>query len=169
MRRAPNPRRTRATPNERFDRWIEADPNTGCWLWSGCGLKSGYGAFNRGDGVMVLTHRYAYERHYGPIPDGMFVCHRCDTPACVNPAHLFAGSPRDNTQDMLAKGRWIVPERVGEANGRAKLTAATVAEIRARLSVGEKPARLAEEFGVTTPLIYQIRRGTIWAGVDAAA
>lgn len=90
---------------------ISPEPNTGCWLWLGCSNPNGYGSFGheRVDGVRRKrsAHRYSFEYTNGPIPDGMFVCHRCDTKACVNPDHLFLGTPKDNMQDMIRKGRQV--------------------------------------------------------------
>jgi hypothetical protein len=76
-----------------------------CWIWPQ-NTKSGYGMFGVG-GRKVYAHRYAYQIMNGPIPPGMFVCHKCDNPPCVNPDHLFVGTPKDNVMDMYAKGRSI--------------------------------------------------------------
>lgn len=79
----------------------------GCWIWQGCKNNKGYGMVSRrGRGFSPqLAHRYMYEQHVGPIPDGMHLLHRCDTPACVNPTHMFIGTRSDNMRDMVAKGR----------------------------------------------------------------
>jgi hypothetical protein len=109
------PRQIRAVTQvaERF--WSKVDKSGGpdsCWIWTGARRgPNRYGTF----GVMIdgkqkqlHAHRYAFAHEHGPIPDGMFICHRCDNVICVNPAHLFLGTPRDNTLDMISKGRgWM--------------------------------------------------------------
>lgn len=90
----------------RFWRLVPDQPREGCWLWTGTPAGGRYGNFKTGRGRESTTaHRFAWELTYGPIPIGMFVCHRCDTPKCVRPDHLFLGTARENTRDMLEKGR----------------------------------------------------------------
>ena len=80
-------------------------PECGCWIWTGVWLHSGgYGEIWVG-GKKKRAHRVSFETFVRPLIDGEDVCHRCDTPACINPAHLFAGSHLDNMRDMFAKGR----------------------------------------------------------------
>ena len=79
------------------------EPNTGCWLWDGRDIK-GYGAVSVAN-KSKLAHRVSYEYHKGPIPDGMFVLHKCDMPLCINPEHLFLGTHAENMADMKRKGR----------------------------------------------------------------
>jgi hypothetical protein len=77
-----------------------------CWIYTGCLDHKGYGTISTEvHGRPRKAHRVCYEHHFGPIPEGHGVLHRCDTPACVNPAHLFAGTQTDNMRDMVAKGR----------------------------------------------------------------
>src|SRR5690349_17498383 len=94
---------------ERFCEKYVVQPN-GCWLWSAAQTVGGYGKF-KVRGSSARAHRFSYEHASGSIPDGMFVCHRCDEPRCVNPDHLFLGSPKENMLDMVAKGRQPLGER----------------------------------------------------------
>ena len=77
---------------------------TGCWLWGAAHNDQGYGVLRVND-KNVYAHRASWVVHFGELPDGHCVLHRCDVPACINPAHLFVGSKADNTKDMVAKGR----------------------------------------------------------------
>lgn len=91
----------------RFAERTRQEPN-GCVVWTGSRTQQGYGQISEGAGVRRrrhLAHRLSWELTNGPIPDGVFVCHKCDNPPCVNPSHLFVGSARDNNRDAWTKGR----------------------------------------------------------------
>lgn len=88
-------------------KWIDRavlDPNTGCWLWPGSSNPQGYGRISWKGKQRQVTH-VSYEHFKGPVPKGMLVCHKCDTPACYNPDHLFLGTHLDNRRDQIKKGR----------------------------------------------------------------
>lgn len=85
-----------------------------CWIWKGSAFQSGYGRYFHHQ-MCYRAHRVAFFLEYGEIPENLFVCHRCDNPLCVNPLHLFLGTPKDNTYDMIDKGR-LNPSR-GENKG----------------------------------------------------
>ena len=89
---------------ERLDARSIPEPNSGCILWTGAVARRGYGKL-RVKNRVTAAHRVAYELAHGPVPPGMFVCHRCDVPSCINPAHLFAGTHQQNMDDMTAKRR----------------------------------------------------------------
>lgn len=145
------------TIKDRFEKFVLPEPNSGCWLWDGSTNWKGYGTF-RLRGRCTTAQRVSYELYRAPIPDGMFVLHKCDIRPCVNPDHLFLGTHADNMADMLAKGRGAK----GELSGAAKLTAADVLTIRASSETG---GALASRFGVAKSLIRQIRHRRVWAHI----
>ena len=157
--------RQRAAVLARMEQHFTPEPNTSCWLWFGSHTKRGYGTTSLGRRRYVYAHRLMFELFVGP-PGDEFVLHRCDTPECVNPDHLFLGTLFDNMQDAARKGRtrsMLTAERTaGECNVKAKLTADQVREIR---QSSESNIPLAERYGVTNSLIGQIRRRQIWRHV----
>lgn len=145
----------RASPQEALAKYSAAE-HSGCTLWTGTKDSGGYGRVYWGNAA-YSAHRFSYELTNGPIPDGMLVCHKCDTPSCINPDHLFLGSPQDNMNDKIAKGR--APRMAGEGAPNAKLTWAAVRDIRTNK---EKPKILAEKYGVRRSTISVIRCGKVW-------
>lgn len=149
---------------ERF--WSKVDKSGECWLWTANKDRRGYGQFFWQGRPQIATH-FAWELANGPIPDGLWVLHRCDVPSCVRVEHLFLGTHTDNMQDMIAKGRQgRVPHdnySRGEHRWSARLTASQVLEIRERHAQGAAtPNELAAEFGVTASNIYAITQRKSW-------
>ena len=137
-----------------------------CWEWTETRTSAGYGSFGW-KGKTVLAHRFAYETRYGDIPDGMHVCHACDNPSCVNPRHLWLGTPADNMRDMSSKGRANGGRIIGESSRFAKLTEADVREIRRLHDNGEFTNRaIAKMFGVTAANVGMIVKRKTWKHVD---
>lgn len=112
----------------------------------------------------MSAHRFAYEQKHGPIPQGKWVLHRCDNPACINPDHLFLGTAKDNALDAWRKGRLPKPPSpIGANNPKAALTDGQVLEIRRKYALGGIFQRqLAKEFGVAQPTIAAIVVGRTW-------
>ena len=164
------------TPTERF--WSNvalSDESDGCWLWTGASRhRLGYGATylgwdkERQRSVQVGAHVYSWELQNGPVPVGLEVCHRCDVPACVNPAHLFLGTHADNMADAGRKGHLSRDNR-GDRNPARRLSAAQVDELRSLYEPGitRNGARvtyqaLAELFGVHRSTVSLAVRGRTW-------
>lgn len=166
---------------ERFFSRVEI--TEGCWLWLGRRNDKGYGLFDA-NGRHFLAHRFSWQLHHGTSAGEKQLCHHCDTPNCVNPAHLFAGTQADNMQDMVRKGRhWNKqggarlatgdrngarshPERLarGERNGHAVLSTDQVVELRRLYATGRyRQVDLASRFGIKQQTLSKIVRGLLWS------
>lgn len=126
----------------------------GCWAWLGAHNLKGYGQFKLG-GKQLGAHRVAWELVFGEILTGLFVCHTCDNPGCVNPAHLFLGTNMDNVNDRDKKKR----NPRGVKHGMTKLNQEQVMYIR---TSNKNHTQLANELGVTDVLVGKIRRNELW-------
>jgi hypothetical protein len=182
---------TRIPPEARF--WSHVDKSGECWLWTASCTKGGYGTFSPTHATRELAHRFAYALTHGPIPEGMHVLHNCpggDNPACCNPAHLWLGTPAQNSADMVAKGRSLTgnrhparlhPERMqrgdrhylrlhpekhprGERHPNAKLTEDQVREIRA-LAKTMTQRSIARQYGLPEGTISRIILRRSWRHV----
>lgn len=147
---------------ERFHSKYRVCPETGCWIWTASVNSGGYGQLKNGMGDYKSgrAHVISYVIHRGNIPDNLCVLHRCDNRRCVNPEHLWLGTRRQNTDDMLAKGRWWHPSRKGTANGRSRLTEKQVIAIRDNFNESAKD--LAKKYGVGKCTVDDIRERRTW-------
>lgn len=142
--------------------WAKVDKTGDCWLWTASTAGKGYGQIKvPGTRRQVYAHRLSYELHCGPVLKGLAVLHRCDTPRCVNPKHLFLGTKGDNATDMQRKGRHLY----GERNAKHRLTEADVHAIFDLLDTGMTQRDIAERFGVGQMTISRIHRGDRWRHV----
>jgi hypothetical protein len=130
------------------------DRSGDCWIWLGATTRDGYGVMGIGRNKQHRAHRVSFEVFKGAIPEGMVVCHTCDTPRCVNPDHLFVGTVSDNTQDMLRKGRHPI-RRDGEHHA-TKISHADRELVRAARARGETLTTIASRFGVSFQIISAI-------------
>lgn len=166
-------------PVIRFWRLVKRQP--GCWIPHNPRKGGGYWTFED-----TYAHRFSWMLANGEIPQGLWVLHKCDNPLCVKPRHLFLGTPKDNVDDMWAKGRANPPqgyivgiaarcaidptESQGEKNGHSKLTDEQIQEIRFRYSrVSYRVSNseeLAREFGVSSVQILKIAKGRAWKHLD---
>jgi hypothetical protein len=136
------------------------DATTGCWIWQGSKHGSGYG-LARFNHKLQRVHRIVWQLEYGAIPAGFHICHRCDTPACCNPEHLFLGTAADNAHDRDRKGRLMTLR--GEQNPRAKLTNEQVRYIK---SIPRGPwgygVKMAARLGISPARFHQLRASSHW-------
>lgn len=150
----------RKTIEERL--WDQVERTDQCWIWKGHVNNKGYGVIGQGDRKTLLVHRLSYELAKGSIPTGMLVCHTCDNRRCVRPDHLFLGTSKENTQDMLQKGRARGNRKsIGETNPHATFTEGDIREIR-RLRGIVKQDELARRFSTRQSTISNIQLGRTW-------
>jgi len=143
--------------------YISVKPN-GCWEWMGSRTWDGYGRLRVGEKT-YRAHRVSYELFNGPIQEGMFICHTCDNPSCVNPQHLFQGSNRDNILDAIAKGHKLSVK--GENHGMSRLSSQQVSEIRnLYLSGVLSQASIGLIYGISQTHVGRITRGERWGLVN---
>lgn len=151
---------------ERFWSFVDKTPGHGpngnCWLFTSQMDKHKYGQFKISRGKNILAHRYSLILKTGVDHPDLCAAHICDVPRCVNPDHLFWATHKENQQDMTRKGRG----RIGNRNGRAKLTEQDVIEIKRLLAAGEMQKDVAKQFGVYPTVISKIHIGKLWKHID---
>jgi hypothetical protein len=144
----------------RFEAKCEPVTESGCWIWTAATSNKGYGVMGVGSSRVMLAHRIAWTLYNGEIPAGLRVLHKCDTPACVNPSHLFLGTQRDNVHDMQRKGR--SPYRGGEDRGLAKLSDRDAQEILEAVGTHRE---IAARYGVDHSQVTRIKGRKAWRHV----
>jgi hypothetical protein len=183
-----NPHGNRPVPlHLRF--WTKVDKSgaNGCWIWTAARSSHGYGKIGGPSRRILKAHRVAWELVHGSIPEGFLVCHHCDNPPCVNPDHLYLGTHKDNSRDMVVRGRAkryqgppptgdrhgsrTMPHRVarGSRNGFSKLTERDAQWVWALRALGYQYAEIAAVFGVSTATVSRILRRKNWTHVDPPA
>jgi hypothetical protein len=149
------------------------DSATGCRIWTGASSPAGYGRVKVG-GKLRGAHQVSWEANFGAIPDGMFVCHTCDNPPCIEPTHLFLGTRSDNMLDCSAKGRLFLHTgmkrraesiRRGDQATPSKLTEQSVREIRQLRSGGMTFTELGQRYGVDQSTVRSVVARKTWAHV----
>lgn len=162
------------TTEQRF--WSHVNKTDYCWLWTGSKRNKGYGAFvwaDRGLIVQGRAHRYSWELVNGPIPKGLCCLHRCDTPACVNPDHLWIGTKAENNRDMWLKGRHVAggtycgegKYKRGEKHHNSVLSFEVVTAIRNDHKIGLGYIRLGKKYGVSMSCARKVVKGITWKHV----
>lgn len=137
----------------------EKDEMRACQPYAGRIGNAGYGESDYAREHLGVhgAHRFAWISAFGPIQDGLHVCHRCDNPACVNTEHLFLGTASDNARDMVSKGRW--------SNGRStKITVEQAAAIRTDLN-SRTIRDVATAYGLGATQVWRIKHGIAWSGL----
>ena len=153
---------------KRFNDRIEIIPFSDCWYWAGSKNNHGYGVlsvYNKNNWRIkkdYAAHRLSFELHKGISNKSLLVCHHCDNKLCVNPEHLFLGTPADNMLDKVKKNRQS--RRSFKESKYAKLSVEKVAFIRELFQKNPKYsiAELSKQFGVSTSLLYKVKKGERW-------
>lgn len=144
-----------------LEKHSEPVPECGCWIWTSRGHRYGqirlYAGYKKSR--VIIASRAAWIVKNGPVPEGMLVCHKCDTPRCVNPDHLFLGTMKDNCADMLRKGRHKCWHGRGMERPNAKLTDD---DVRAIFNSEDSLDVLAQRFDIHRMHVASIRRAAMW-------
>lgn len=143
--------------------WKKVDQSGECWEWTAAHNAFGYGKIGIAKyRCTAKAHRVSWTMSNGRIPEGLFVCHRCDNPKCVRPDHLFLGTPLDNASDCAKKGRVRNGQISGESHGRSVLSSDDVRSIRSRRALGESIRSIANDFPVTRTAVRSAANGRNW-------
>lgn len=147
---------------KKFWKLVNISEADSCWEWQGRRHARGYGTIKDG-GKLRLAHRVSWEIHFGPIPEGMCVCHKCDNPPCINPSHFFLGTNQENTADRVAKGR--SGRTQGEANHQAKINNSIVLDIFIFRGDGFGSKEIAEALCIRRAMVNDVLSRRRWKHV----
>ena len=137
--------------------------DNGCWNYLGSKDKDGYGVFGHTRNKQIRAHRASYEYFIGKIEEGLFVCHKCDNPSCINPNHLFAGTPKENAEDMSRKKR--SRDQRGIKHNLAKLSEEDVLLIRQMRADGGSLKFIAKQFDICFQQVSSISKRVSWTHI----
>lgn len=152
-------KKSKMTIEERFWEKVDKKGKDECWNWKGGKDSHGYGEFYYNKAMTIVqVHRLSWIVNNGDIPDGLYVLHSCDNPACVNPKHLFLGTHQDNMKDKVHKGR----QSTGEDCYNAKLTYEKVKELRDEYINGVRIEELSMKYGISTSGICDVVHNKRW-------
>jgi hypothetical protein len=144
--------------------WSRVQPGEAaeCWLWRGSLDVYGYGIYSDGRAGTRKAHRIVWQLTHGVVlSSDELLCHHCDNPVCVNPAHLFIGTHKDNMRDKVAKGRC---NQARERNNYAKLDPELVRQIREAVAAGgTTQCAVAQRFGISESLVSVVVNGRRWS------
>lgn len=144
---------------KRFEKKFIPEPNCGCWLWTGAVSSSGYGSFSITSKNIIPAHRASFLIYKNKMPES-FVCHSCDNKICVNPEHLWIGTPKENSIDASNKG--ILQKRPKRYGFGSKLKKEEVVKI---FEDNRKCDEIAKEYNLSSSAIGAIKRGENWSHV----
>ena len=144
---------------------IHLDIEPQCWIWIGGKSQDGYGVLG-GVGWKSGSHRFSWKIHFGKIPEGMEVCHKCNNRACVRPGHLFLGTHGDNIRHAFSEGRMVRPKGVNHP--KCKMNDDIVRSIRLRYESGESALEISRDIGMDSGAVFHAVVGITWKHIPGA-